>query len=160
MATTRVELDLNTDMSAKRFPIWISLSVFSAVCLAAVTTTVDKADRDSGDKWVLAVMCISMSLSFVAVGMYLLSRSMFVGQAAEAGMVSARTVRRHRRHSFIHSFDLVFLFSVLRNVILRASAEAVAHTSVAILTDFSLDCLLGRWFARHYEPQQCNGRCW
>jgi hypothetical protein len=82
-----LELDLNMDMSAQRFPVWMALSVFSAVCLAAVTTTVDKDERGTADRWVLSVTCISMILSFVGVAMYLFSRGLFVGQAPEAGMV-------------------------------------------------------------------------
>lgn len=86
--STRVEMEINMDLSAKRFPVWMALSVFSAVCLASVTTTVTKSNRDAGDKWVLSVCCISMALSFIATVMYLISRGLFVGQVPEMGMVS------------------------------------------------------------------------
>jgi cytochrome bd-type quinol oxidase subunit 1 len=87
--TTTLELEMNTDMSAARFPIWMALSIFSAVALAAVTSTSEKSERESDDKWVLSVCIISMSLSFIATAAYLFGRSLFVGQKPEAVMVRA-----------------------------------------------------------------------
>lgn len=81
-------IELNTEYKqAHRFPGWIALSVFSAVCLAAVQSGLNKSNRATNDKWVLTVTIISMSVSFLAVVAYLIGRSMFVGQMPEVIMV-------------------------------------------------------------------------
>jgi hypothetical protein len=157
---TRVELDLNLDMSAKRFPVWMALSIFSAVCLASVTTTVDKDRRDAGDRWVLSVTCISMSLSFIATVMYLISRGLFVGQMPEAAMVRIVLYMC----VCVLCVVCVLYMHIMRSFVRYLSSFLVAHklhTYISHLTfsfchiplDWSLDCVLGRWFARHYEPR-------
>jgi hypothetical protein len=82
------QVEINTDyQNAERFPAWIALSVFSAVCLAAVNSRASNTARTAADKWVLSVVCLSMILSIVAVGMYLMMRSVFVGEMFEMGLV-------------------------------------------------------------------------
>ncbi|GKY97816.1 hypothetical protein MPSEU_000739700 [Mayamaea pseudoterrestris] len=81
------QIEINTDyQNAERFPAWVALSVFSAVCLAAVNSGSSGTARDAADKWVLSVVCLSMILSVVSVGMYLMMRSVFVGEMFEMGL--------------------------------------------------------------------------
>jgi hypothetical protein len=87
--TVQVELNLDYE-SAHRFPGWLSLSAFSAICLAALQSQNVDFDADqSGKAWVLSVCIISMVLSFVAVLLYLCCRGAFVGQIPEVAIVSA-----------------------------------------------------------------------
>ena len=82
------QIEINTDyQNAERFPAWIMLAASSAVCLAAVTAQSSSTARTTADKWVLSVVCVSMILSIVAVGMYLAMRSVFVGEITEMGLV-------------------------------------------------------------------------
>lgn len=75
-------VDVNTDIhQAYRFPAWVALFVFSAVCLAAITSTTE--DRTGREKWVVAVSCISMILAFCASLSYLFVRPKFVGKSIE-----------------------------------------------------------------------------
>jgi hypothetical protein len=86
-----VQVELNSDYeSAHRFPGWLSLSAFSAICLAALQSRrVDFNADQSGETWVLSVCIISMVLSFVAVLCYLCYRGAFVGQIPEVAIVSS-----------------------------------------------------------------------
>jgi hypothetical protein len=81
------QIELNTDyQSAERFPAWIALFTFSTVCLAAAAAQ-ETYRRTSADKWALSVTSISMVLSLVSVGLYLMARSLWVGTKFEGGMV-------------------------------------------------------------------------
>lgn len=68
----------------------MALSVFSAVCLAAVNAVQDPNDRDSADKWVLSVTVLSMCFSFFACLAYLAARHLFVAALPE--MIFVRNV--------------------------------------------------------------------
>lgn len=90
MSASTVSVELNYDyQSAHRFPAWLALSVFSAVCLAAVATQVDS--RGGAEKWVLSVTIVSMILSFLAVVAYLVMRAPFVGQLPEGALLGLLT---------------------------------------------------------------------
>jgi hypothetical protein len=81
-------IELNTEyQSAERFPAWMALSVFSAVCLAAVNAQQNPSNRDAGDKWVLSVTILSMCFSFFACLAYLAIRHLFVATIPEIGFV-------------------------------------------------------------------------
>jgi hypothetical protein len=83
------QIELNTDyQNAERFPAWMALTVFSAVCLAAIISRQTAGARNAADKWVLSVACLSMILSLLAVAMYLTMRSVFVGEITEVALVS------------------------------------------------------------------------
>lgn len=85
-------LELNTEyQSAERFPAWMALSVFSAICLAG-TTSQRGGDRDAADKWVLAATSMSMILGFFAVLAYLFVRHLFVAQIPELIWVRASCI--------------------------------------------------------------------
>lgn len=84
MTSTTASIELNLDyQSAHRFPAWMALAVFSAVCLAAVNSQQTAGNRSAGDKWVLSVTIISMCVSFLAVVAYLMVRHLFVAQIPE-----------------------------------------------------------------------------
>jgi len=87
--STTTTIELQTDYhNAIRFPMWMSLLAFSAVCLAAVTAKYSyKQDRQADVKWTMSVTIISLCLSFLATAMYLVCRAVFVGQIFEMGMV-------------------------------------------------------------------------
>jgi hypothetical protein len=83
-------IEMNTEYhSAHRFPAWMALTIFSAVCLAAIAS--DTVHRDAAEKWTLAVTCLSMILSFLAVCAYLFMRGPFVGQIPEAAILITLT---------------------------------------------------------------------
>lgn len=69
--------------NAKRFPLWIGLAVFSAICVIAV----DSELKTASDKWVLAVTVISLLISITACGCYMMARGRFVAKATETAMV-------------------------------------------------------------------------
>lgn len=78
--------------STDRFPAWLALSIFSAVCLAATETERSAAgggDRSSADKWVLSVEILSMSFAFFACLAYLFEslRERFVAKIPEISFV-------------------------------------------------------------------------
>ena len=78
-----ISVDVNTDMhQARRFPVWIALFVFSAVCLAAITSTTEEG-RNSKENWVTGASCMSMLVALLASGAYLFIRPHFVGKALE-----------------------------------------------------------------------------
>lgn len=82
--SSTVTIQLNTEyQSAVRFPAWIALTTFSAICVAAL----DAGDKSTG--WCMAVAIISMCLSFFATAAYLLARHLFVGQTVEAALVTS-----------------------------------------------------------------------
>jgi len=87
--STTMTVEINTDYSnAARFPAWMALCVFSAICLAAFDSRRGIFSADSsGEKWVLAVTLMSMILSFGAVVMYLIMRAIFVGQVPEMAIL-------------------------------------------------------------------------
>jgi len=72
---------------AKRFPLWIGLAVFSAICVIAV----DSELKSASDKWVLAVTVISLLISITACGCYMMARGRFVAKATETAMVALLT---------------------------------------------------------------------
>jgi len=79
------KVELNTDyQTAQRFPAWIVLTVFSAVCLAGVESQYP-SQPTAGHKWSLAVTIISLVLSFVSVAFYLLARHLFIATPLEIG---------------------------------------------------------------------------
>lgn len=79
-------IDVNTDIhQAYRFPAWVALFVFSAICLAAVTSTTEDG-RNGKENWVVASSCISMIVAFSASLSYLFVRPKFVGKAIEVGL--------------------------------------------------------------------------
>lgn len=106
-STMSVELNLEYE-SAHRFPGWLSLSAFSAICLAALKSKkVDFRPDESGETWVLSVCIISMVLSFVAVLCYLCCRGSFVGQIPEVAIVSTHMdTDCHNSIPTLHSFYL------------------------------------------------------
>jgi len=73
--------------NAKRFPLWIGLAVFSAICVIAV----DSELKTASDKWVLAVTVISLLISITACGCYMMARGRFVAKATETAMVALLT---------------------------------------------------------------------
>ncbi|GAX27137.1 hypothetical protein FisN_13Lh313 [Fistulifera solaris] len=76
-------VDVNTDIhQARRFPAWIALFVFSAVCLAAMTSTTEEG-RNTKENWVVAASCMSMLVAFLASAAYLFARPHFVGRSIE-----------------------------------------------------------------------------
>jgi hypothetical protein len=82
-------IEMNTDyQSAIRFPAWMSLSIFSTICVIAICTKVPSEDRTGEMKWTLAVAVLSMVMAFLAVLAYLFCRSLYVAQTPEAGMVA------------------------------------------------------------------------
>lgn len=81
-------VELNTEyQSAQRFPAWIVLTAFSAVCLVGVESQYPPVPT-AGHKWSLAVTIISLVLSFVSVAFYLLARHLFIATPLEIGTVS------------------------------------------------------------------------
>lgn len=87
---TTITLRLNTDMAAaQRFPVWMSLAVFSAVCVTALQSRRGILAVDGpGEAWILSVFCISFVVSLAVVFLYLLYRAPFVGQIPEVVVVS------------------------------------------------------------------------
>ena len=79
---TTIVLDTSVQ-NAKRFPLWIGLAVFSAICVVAV----DSELKSASDKWVLAVTVISLLISITACGCYMMTRGRFVAKATETAMV-------------------------------------------------------------------------
>mmetsp|Transcript_17367 Transcript_17367/g.47413 ORF Transcript_17367/g.47413 Transcript_17367/m.47413 type:complete len:312 (-) Transcript_17367:281-1216(-) len=89
---TDLQVEMNYDYAtAERFPAWISLAVFSAICMAAFCSEVNSEYRGSDEKWVLAVYCISMSVATLASVAYLMVRSIFSGTIIEITMVTLVT---------------------------------------------------------------------
>mmetsp|Transcript_23724 Transcript_23724/g.49253 ORF Transcript_23724/g.49253 Transcript_23724/m.49253 type:complete len:321 (-) Transcript_23724:225-1187(-) len=90
--TSNMHLDavqVNMDyQSHERFPAWIALSVFSAICLAAFCSEIESKFRESEEKWCLAVYCISMIMAIFASVGYLLVRGIFVGTLFEIAMAT------------------------------------------------------------------------
>jgi len=82
-----VQMDVPEYQNAQRFPGWLGLSVFSAVCLAAANSQSDKSERDASEKWIMSVSIVSMVLSFFAVLGYLFVRHLFVANVPEMGTV-------------------------------------------------------------------------
>lgn len=76
--------------NAHRFPAWMSLAVFSAVCVAALDARRDIFNAN--DTWPFVVACLSLILGFGAVVAYLMYRPVFVGQLPEIVVVSSRTI--------------------------------------------------------------------
>ena len=143
------QIELNTDyQNAERFPAWMALSVFSAVCLAAVNSRQTTSSRDSADKWVLSVTVLSMILSFGAVIMYLMMRSVFVGEITEVALVS--------------HFEIIMCFSYpfyngTERMRFRQKTKGT-YTIITLLFYISTGCFplgfLGWWTSLHHEPQQ------
>jgi hypothetical protein len=77
---TVIEVDTEYK-TAHRFPAWVALSVFSAICLAATS----ESKSTSQQKYVLSVTIISMCLAFFSACFYLLARKQFVGTQLEIG---------------------------------------------------------------------------
>lgn len=92
---SRITLELNTDFqAAKRFPAWMALAVFSAVCIAALESRRHLFESVSyGSNWVLSVCIMSFLFSFFAVLAYLCFRGVFVGQIAEIILVRERRMK-------------------------------------------------------------------
>jgi hypothetical protein len=67
--------------NAHRFPAWMALAVFSAVCVAALNAR--RKIFDAEDTWPLVVACLSLILCFGGVVCYLVYRPAFVGQLPE-----------------------------------------------------------------------------
>lgn len=85
---TQATLQVNYDyQNAQRFPAWMALSVFSAVCLAAANSQQKITGREAADKWVLAVTIVSMTFSFISVLAYLFVRHLYVANLPEMGVV-------------------------------------------------------------------------
>jgi ABC-type multidrug transport system permease subunit len=83
MASTTT-IELNTDyQSAERFPAWMALSVFSAVCLAAFNSQSNADARTAADKWVFSATILSMCFSFFSCLAYLAVRHLFVATIPE-----------------------------------------------------------------------------
>ena len=68
-----------------RFQAWAALLVFSSVCLAAHASSLDSS-KTSSEKWVLAMLSISLTFSFFGVVAYSMAKDKFVGQTAEGGL--------------------------------------------------------------------------
>ena len=137
-----IQVEYNTDhQNAQRFPVWMALCVFSIISLVAVCTTTDKDDRGTNDKWVIAVTAVSMGFSFIAVLLYLFMRGVFVGQIPEAAVVCTHKLHSIPQKTFLLVVNLCvcFLFT---------------HACIFYYTGAIVDCLLGCWFAGHYESQQ------
>lgn len=82
-------IEMNTDyQSAIRFPAWMSLSVFSTICVIAICSKVASEDRTGETKWTLAVAVLSMVIAFLAVCAYLFVRGLYVAQTPEAAMIA------------------------------------------------------------------------
>jgi hypothetical protein len=95
-ATTTIEI--NTDyQNAERFPAWMALSVFSAVCLAAFDSQQSADNRSSAEKWVLSALILSMCFSFFACLAYLAARHLFVAALPEMIFVRTPSQFLHRR---------------------------------------------------------------
>lgn len=87
-----VDLQLNVDYAThERFPAWIALAVFSAICLAAFASEIPSDRRQSEEKWVLAVYCISMCVATLASVGYLMARSLFSSTVFEVAMAALVT---------------------------------------------------------------------
>jgi hypothetical protein len=71
--------------NAHRFPAWMALTVFSAVCIAALDSRRDIFNAE--DTWPFVVACLSLVLGFGSVVGYLMYRPVFVGQLAEIVVV-------------------------------------------------------------------------
>lgn len=81
-------IQINYDyQNAQRFPAWMALSVFSAICLAAVNAQQQITGRNKADKWVLSVTIVSMILSFCSVLAYLCIRHLYVANIPEMALV-------------------------------------------------------------------------
>ena len=106
-------VELNTEYTnAHRFPAWMTLGIFSAICLAAVNSKVEADERDGNEKWVLACTILSMLVGLAGFAGYLVARSLFVGQAPEMGLVRTnmmmdrtlwRTSNTHIHTSAVHT---------------------------------------------------------
>ena len=80
--STTVTLEINTDVSnAARFPAWMALAVFSAVCVAALNAR--RKIFDAEDTWPFVVACLSLIMGFGGVVCYHMFRPVFVGQLPE-----------------------------------------------------------------------------
>jgi hypothetical protein len=78
--------------STDRFPAWLALALFSAVCLAATETEKfagTGGNRSAADKWVLSVEILSMTVAFFACVAYLFEsiRERFVSKIPEISFV-------------------------------------------------------------------------
>jgi hypothetical protein len=81
-------IEINTKYrTAVRFPAWMSLTVFSAVALAALSARIKSDARDADAKWAMAVVSLSMILGLLGTSAYLFIRGIYVGQIPEAVMV-------------------------------------------------------------------------
>lgn len=84
--------------STDRFPAWLALTLFSAVCLAATETEKfagTGGDRSAADKWVLSVEILSMSVAFSSCVAYLFEslRERFVSKIPEISFVRTEVTR-------------------------------------------------------------------
>jgi len=82
------QFQINTEYhSAQRFPAWIALTVFSAICVAATESQLSSPST-AARKWVLAVCCISLIFGFFSSALYLTARHLFAATPFETGVVS------------------------------------------------------------------------
>lgn len=91
--TNMTQSSFLTQLNAARFPGWMALTVFSAICLAALNA--QTVDRQPAEKWVLAATIISMTISLASVSGYLCWRHLYVGLLPE--MIVVRTIEDRRR---------------------------------------------------------------
>lgn len=82
------EFQINTEyQSAQRFPAWIALTVFSAICVAATESQLP-SPATAAHKWVLAVCCISLIFGFFSSLLYLTARHLFAATPFETGVTA------------------------------------------------------------------------
>jgi hypothetical protein len=97
---TTVQFDVNTDLSPERFPAWMALSVFSIICITAQTAKSNENEsNNSQEKWTLAVLSLSLILSFLSVLAYLFGRGLYVNQTPEFAMVRNEIFICQRKHT-------------------------------------------------------------
>lgn len=83
-------IDTEYARNAHRFPAWMALAVFSAVCVAALDSRRDIFTAE--DTWPFVVACLSLVMGSGAVVGYLMFRPVFVGQLAEIILVGRHTI--------------------------------------------------------------------
>ena len=75
-----------------RFRLWYALTVFSAVCLIALSTETDAKGWQAEEKWVLSVTILSLVLGSLASLAHIGMRENFVGMPIEGLSVRRKNV--------------------------------------------------------------------
>ena len=85
-STNSLHVKTSSSLTAdQRYPAWMCLTMFSAICVATQQSRRGMFDADEAR--VLSLFVTSFILSIIAIGMYLRCSASFVGQVPEILMV-------------------------------------------------------------------------